>query len=106
MIRKTDEHARKRLRYNRSHRPELIRWKQMTWKDYLRVGLGIVMFILGVAGLVLPILQGILFLIISAILLAAYSRWVQEKLDGFEARFPWVTDKARGITRRWRRKFG
>jgi Flp pilus assembly protein TadB len=106
MTRPTDEHTRKHQRRSTLRRPEPIRWHQMTWKDYLRVGLGIVMFILGIAGLVLPILQGVLFLIISAILLAPYSRWVANKLDWFEARFPWVSDKARGLTQRWRRKFG
>lgn len=81
-----------------------IRWQDMTWKDYLRIGLGIVMFILGIVGLVLPVLQGVLFLIISAILLAPYSRWVQRQLDRGEKRFPWIAAKARSITQRWSTK--
>ena len=81
-----------------------IRWQDMSWRDYLRVGLGVVMFILGILGLVLPVLQGVLFLIISAILLAPYSRWVQKQLDRGEARFPWVAARARSITQRWSRK--
>ena len=86
--------------------PELkrIRWVDMTWTDYLRVGAGIVFFILGIAGLVLPILQGVLFLIVSAILLAPYSVWVQKQLIKFEKKFPWIAEKARGMTARWSKK--
>ncbi|MDA3922172.1 MAG: hypothetical protein PF501_16060 [Salinisphaera sp.] len=84
--------------------PARIRWSDMTSRDYLRVGAGIFFFLLGVAGLVLPILQGVLFLIVSAILLAPYSVWVQKQLLKFEAKFPWIADKARGITRRWSKK--
>ena len=81
-----------------------VRWQDMTWKDYVRITAGVVMFVLGIVGLVLPILQGVLFLIISAILLAPYSRWVSKQLDRGEQRFPWVAAKARAITQRWRRK--
>ncbi|MES1928763.1 hypothetical protein SADO_05870 [Salinisphaera dokdonensis CL-ES53] len=81
-----------------------VRWQDMTWKDYVRITAGVVMFVLGIVGLVLPILQGVLFLIISAILLAPYSRWVSKQLDRGEQRFPWVAAKARSITQRWRRK--
>lgn len=84
--------------------PTRIRWVEMTWKDYIRVGAGIVFFVLGIAGLVLPILQGVLFLIVSAILLAPYSLWVQRQLARFEQKFPWVAEKARGLTSRWSRK--
>ncbi|MGN8157540.1 hypothetical protein ACS8YF_02575 [Salinisphaera sp. SWV1] len=84
--------------------PRVIRWADMTWRDYLRIGAGVFFFFLGVAGLVLPILQGVLFLIVSAILLAPYSRWVQKQLARFERRFPWLSDKARGIATRWSRK--
>ena len=81
-----------------------VRWQDMTWKDYIRVVVGLVMFVLGIVGLVLPVLQGVLFLIISAILLAPYSRWVAKQLDRGERRFPWVAAKARVVIRRWRRK--
>lgn len=81
-----------------------IRWQDMTWRDYSRIGVGVVMLILGIAGLVLPVLQGVLFLIIAAILLAPYSRWVRQQLDRGEQRFPWIAAKARTITQRWSRK--
>ncbi|RJS92931.1 hypothetical protein [Salinisphaera sp. Q1T1-3] len=83
--------------------PRRIRWADMTWRDYLRIGAGLFFFVLGLAGLVLPILQGVLFLIVSAILLAPYSLWVQKQLMRLEQRFPWVTEKARGIAARWRK---
>lgn len=63
-------------------------WRTFTWKDYLRVGAGMFMFVLGLVGLVLPILQGVLFLIISAVLLAPYSDKVQGWLDATERRYP------------------
>jgi len=84
--------------------PTRIRWADMTWRDYLRVGAGVFFFLLGVAGLVLPILQGVLFLIISAILLAPYSLWVQKQLARFEAKFPWIAEKAKSFTTRWSKK--
>jgi len=84
--------------------PTRIRWADMTWRDYLRVGAGVFFFLLGIAGLVLPILQGVLFLIISAILLAPYSLWVQKQLARFEAKFPWIADKAKSFTTRWSKK--
>ena len=82
--------------------PHVIRWAEMTWADYLRVGAGLFFFLLGIAGLVLPILQGVLFLIVSAILLAPYSRWVQKQLRRLERRFPSIFQRARGIAKRWR----
>lgn len=82
--------------------PRVIRWRDMTWRDYLRIGAGLFFFVLGIAGLVLPILQGVLFLIVSAILLAPYSRWVQKQLDRLEKRFPSIFERARGITSRGR----
>ncbi|KEZ77510.1 hypothetical protein [Salinisphaera hydrothermalis] len=84
--------------------PRVIRWAEMTWTDYVRIGAGLLFFLLGVAGLVLPILQGVLFLIVSAILLAPYSRWVQKQLARLEKRFPSIFQRARGIAKRWRGK--
>lgn len=84
--------------------PQRIRWADMGWRDYLRVGAGLFFLVLGIAGLVLPILQGVLFLIVSAIVLAPYSLWVQRQLARFEARFPWLAEKASRLAARWRRK--
>lgn len=73
----------------------------MTWRDYVRIGLGVFFFLLGIAGLILPILQGVLFLIVSAFLLAPYSLWVQKQLARSERRFPWLFEKARAAAARW-----
>ncbi|MES1923868.1 hypothetical protein [Salinisphaera sp. T31B1] len=81
--------------------PTRIEWADMTWRDYVRIGLGVFFFLLGIAGLVLPILQGVLFLLISAILLAPYSIWVQKQLIRLETKFPWLAAKARSIATRW-----
>lgn len=96
-----DDHSGKTEPKLASEAPRRIHWADMTWRDHVRVGLGVFFFLLGIAGLVLPILQGVLFLIISAILLAPYSLWVQKQLDRFERRFPWLADKARSIAARW-----
>lgn len=77
-----------------------VRWADMTWRDYVRIGAGIFFFLLGIAGLVLPILQGVLFLIISAILLAPYSRKIRKLLIRFETKFPWLSEKAHKIAAR------
>ena len=85
--------------------PEPVHWRDMTWRDYLRIALGLLCFVLGILGLVLPILQGILFLIISAVLLAPYSRTVRRLLAWGQRRFPWVSLKAKGVLERWSRRW-
>lgn len=78
-----------------------IRPADYTWKDIVRITFGVIMFILGVLGLVFPILQGLLFLLISAILLAPYSRRVRQLLDYGERRFPKIVTRARQIKNRY-----
>lgn len=72
-----------------------------TWKDIARIALGAGMFVLGIAGLIFPILNGTLFLIISAFLLAPYSRRIRRLLDSAERRFPTLFARARSFGRRW-----
>lgn len=54
----------------------------------LRITGGVVFLILGIAGLVLPVLQGILFLCVSALLfsvdVAFIREWVKEKERRYE----------------------
>ena len=57
-------------------------------KRGVRLGLGWTFVVLGVAGLVLPILQGILFLAIGLGILAPESPWAQARLDALRRRFP------------------
>lgn len=82
------------------HEPH-IRPADYTWRDIARIALGVVMFILGVLGLVFPILQGLLFLLISAILLAPYSRRIRRLLDYGEQRFPGIVARAKQIKQRY-----
>lgn len=72
-----------------------------TWKDIARIALGLAMVVLGIAGLIFPILNGTLFLIISAFLLAPYSRRVRRLLAYAERKFPTLFARARSFGRRW-----
>jgi uncharacterized protein len=57
-------------------------------KPILMQVLGYAFLVLGVVGLVLPFLQGILFLLIGLIILARYATWAQRLLDHFRERHP------------------
>lgn len=85
-----------------------IRLADYTWKDIARIALGLTLFVVGVLGLVFPILNGTLFLIVAAFVLAPYSRRIRRLLDRAEQRFPTVFKRARGFGRRWfkRRRYG
>src|SRR5699024_4410941 len=67
-----------------------IRPTDYTWRDIVRIACGVVMVVLGILGLVFPILNGTLFLIIAAFLLAPYSRRIRSLLDRAENRFPTI----------------
>ncbi|NNC24309.1 hypothetical protein HKX41_09100 [Salinisphaera sp. USBA-960] len=83
-----------------------IRWAEMGWRDHLRVGAGVFFVMLGIAGVILPILQGVLFLVVAMLLLAPYSVFVQRQQARFEARFPGLSARARGVVERIRKCFG
>ncbi|MGB1547392.1 MAG: hypothetical protein ACPHIA_02505 [Alphaproteobacteria bacterium] len=68
---------------------------------WVRRVLGVLFLIAGVAGLFLPILQGILFLIIGTLLLAGESIWVRRKIAGLSRRYPDIY----ATFRRWRKKY-
>lgn len=57
-------------------------------KRVVKLTLGWIFIVLGVAGLVLPFLQGILFLAIGATLLAQESPWAHEQLQKLRRRYP------------------
>jgi len=67
----------------------------------LRRVFGVLFLIAGIAGLFLPVLQGILFLLIGALLLAGESIWVRRKIAGLKKRFP----ATYAHFRKWRKKF-
>jgi hypothetical protein len=68
--------------------------------------LGWLFVILGIAGLVLPVLQGILFLMIGLYLLSREYQWAQRWLEKLHSRYPQVFRRARhwqvllGLSRR------
>ncbi len=57
-------------------------------KRILVLSAGVVCIILGVVGLVLPFLQGFLFLAIGLLLLSLYSPRVREWMDTHTKRYP------------------
>lgn len=70
---------------------------QRLTKDIVRIGAGVVFLLLGLAGLVLPVLQGVLFLMLAAILLAPYSRHVRSWLAWAERRYPRLAARLRRV---------
>lgn len=50
--------------------------------------LGWIFILLGLVGLVLPFLQGILFVMLGFYLLSLHSLWFHQKLHDFKVRFP------------------
>lgn len=60
--------------------------------------------VLGIAGLFLPVLQGILFLLIGLFILATQYAWAARLLNRLRERFPRIAeqfDKARAKAERW-----
>ena len=69
--------------------------------------LGWAFILLGIAGLFLPVLQGILFLLIGLIILSSEYVWAHHLLEKLKARFPRIAaqfELARHKARRWTRK--
>lgn len=58
------------------------------WKRLLILIAGWFFIVLGILGLVLPILQGILFLAIGSYLLSLESVWVRQKMLQMQRRYP------------------
>ena len=54
----------------------------------LRIALGIVFFILGIIGSLLPIMQGWIFFLLSALVLFPRSRFSRKALEKIEPRMP------------------
>ena len=68
--------------------------------------------LLGIAGLVLPILQGILFILVGLLILSSVSPWADRMLKRLKERFPRISKtleaaipKARAVQERIARKF-
>lgn len=71
-------------------------------KRILLITTGWVFIVLGIAGLFLPVLQGILFLVIGLLILSREYAWARNLLLRFEQRFPEVSRKAHRMARRMR----
>jgi len=68
------------------------------------LGLGYSFLGLGVLGLVLPFLQGVLFIMIGLIILSRHAPWAHRALDRIRTRFPQAAgmiDKAEALAERW-----
>jgi uncharacterized protein len=63
-------------------------------KRFLVLCVGWAFIVLGIAGLFLPILQGILFLLIGLIILSSEYVWAHHLLSKLRARFPGLSQKA------------
>lgn len=75
-------------------------------KKVLVQAVGWLFILLGIAGLFLPILQGVLFLAIGLIILSTEYAWAHRLLARIGERFPKVaavTDQARTKAARWLR---
>ena len=81
-----------------------MKQKRKRWL-ILTAGWGFI--VLGIAGLFLPVLQGILFLVIGLVLLSGEYVWAHKLLTKLRARFPKIavrfdeaSDKARAFVNR------
>ena len=72
-----------------------------------RIALGTVLLILGIAGLALPLLQGLLFIILGVLLLARDIPLFARIADWVRSRFPRISRAAEDtkgrITKWWRK---
>jgi len=78
-------------------------------KHYALLGLGWLFILLGIAGLFLPVLQGILFLCIGLILLSRRSarvRWLMLRAGRRWPKFRRALDLSRARLAQWRARFG
>jgi hypothetical protein len=55
--------------------------------------------LLGIAGLFLPVLQGVLFLLIGLLILSSEYVWAHRLLERLKQRFPTLTGRAHSVSR-------
>jgi uncharacterized membrane protein YbaN (DUF454 family) len=76
---------------------------------YLRITIGSGLLVLGVAGLALPLLQGLLFIVLGVLLLAKDIPLFARLARRFRSRFPRISRAAENarsrIRERWRRSW-
>lgn len=77
------------------------------WKEAGTWALGVTFLVLGVAGLVLPVLQGILFLLVGLAILSKVSDRAADTLAWARSKAPdRVVRKADEVRAKWTRKLG
>jgi uncharacterized protein len=83
------------------------------WRRWAIISLGWTFVLLGVAGLVLPFLQGVLFLALGLVLLAGEHAWAARLLHRLKQRFPRLAaatqaaeERAKAMMRRVAERFG
>ena len=72
----------------------------MTFRRVLELALGWGLILLGVAGIFLPILQGVLFILVGLYIISRHSPWAAKAFDRLKARFP----KLEKRMERWSRR--
>jgi uncharacterized membrane protein YbaN (DUF454 family) len=82
-------------------------------KRWAIIGLGWTFVLLGIAGLFLPLLQGVIFLFVGLVLLAREQAWARRLLDRLKQRFPRLAasaeaaeDRAKAMMHRIAERFG
>ncbi len=65
---------------------------------------GWLLLVLGVAGLFLPFLQGVLFLIVGLWMISHESVWAHRLLERLRARFPQHAERIERLRARFRRR--
>ncbi len=71
-------------------------------KRIIRIALGSLFLLLGVVGLILPVLQGILFLIAGLLILSPESRRIRTFLGVLRRRYPAIFEQADRLHRKFR----
>lgn len=62
-------------------------------RRWLKISVGWAFVVLGLVGLVLPILQGVLFLAVGLGILAQESAWARMRLEELRRRYPLLSEK-------------
>jgi hypothetical protein len=73
-------------------RNDSSRNRTWNWKRVAIIATGWVFVALGIAGLFLPLLQGILFLLIGLVILSKEYRWAGKLLNRIRSRFPRIAE--------------
>jgi uncharacterized membrane protein YbaN (DUF454 family) len=70
------------------------------------LGLGYTFLVLGVIGIVLPVLHGMLFLVVGLAILSRHALWARRLLERLKRQHPrvrTVIDRGERLTQRWLR---